>query len=181
MGINILVINRGEKMTKNNKAVRTLLNNYPNYKGSKVIDLLYAYPDTPLSASDMELAVNLQIPPEFVFRNRYHFAPILMTDAKTLRNIDKRLNHLIELKAFNATDEYDEEIQALIRYRQETTLPTGKIKCFNDDDSSAYNRLRKNIDTLLKQAEKDGYSEAVAIVKRCLRRGLMMCWNSKNG
>ena len=67
MGINILVINRGEKMTKNNKAVRTLLNNYPNYKGSKVIDLLYAYPDTPLPASDMELAVNLQIPPELYF------------------------------------------------------------------------------------------------------------------
>jgi len=163
-----------------NELVKTLLNNYPNFKGSKVIDLLYAYPDTPLPASDMELAVNLQIPPEFIFHNRYHFAPIQMTDSKTLRTIDKRLNHLLELKAFNTTDEYDEEIQALIRYRKETTLPTGKIKCFNDEDSRAYDRLRKDIDTLLKQAEKDGYSEAVAIVKRCLRRGLNFLWDNKS-
>jgi hypothetical protein len=56
-------------------------------------------------------------------------------------------------------------------------LPTGKIKCFNDDDSKAYDRLRKDIDTLLKQAEKDGYSEAVAIVKRCIE-GLDFVWDS---
>jgi hypothetical protein len=102
-----------------------------------------------------------------------------MTDEQTLRCVDKRLNRLIELKAFNATTAYDDEIQALIRYRKETTLPTGKIKCFNDDDSKAYDRLRKDIDTLLKQAEKDGYSEAVAIVKRCLHRGLNFFWDSR--
>ncbi len=165
-------------MTKPVEPIQTMLQTYPNFKGSKVIDLLYAHPDTPIPAADMELALNLQIPPDFINRKRYHFAPIRMTDEQTLRCVDKRLNRLIELKAFNATTAYDDEIQALIRYRKETTLPTGKIKCFNDDDSKAYDRLRKDIDTLLKQAEKDGYSEAVAIVKRCMRRGLSFVWDS---
>jgi hypothetical protein len=42
-------------MTKPVEPIQTMLQTYPNFKGSKVIDLLYAHPDTPIPAADMEL------------------------------------------------------------------------------------------------------------------------------
>ena len=70
------------------------------------------------------------------------------------------------------------EIAALTAYLKETTLPTGKIKCFGDDDTKAYRRLWAAINRLLKKAEADGHSEAVAIIKANLKQGKMFRWSS---
>ena len=70
------------------------------------------------------------------------------------------------------------EIAALTAYLKETTLPTGKIKCFGDDDTKAYRRIWAAINRLLKKAEADGHSEAVAIIKANLKQGKMFRWSS---
>jgi hypothetical protein len=72
----------------------------------------------------------------------------------------------------------DFEIRALTQYLKETTLPTGIIKCFNDDDTKAYRRQAAAIRRLLHQATKDGHHEAVAYIKQHLNQGRIMKWEA---
>ncbi len=161
--------------------VTNLINHYPDWEGAKVLQLLVLHPDTDIYATVVELCLESTIPPLEAQNLRYHLAPIKMTDEDTLRAIDKRLNQLIAQKANTPPHHHfitssphhsiDAEIAALTAYRKETTLPTGGIKCFNDEDTKAYRRQSAAISRLLAQATKDGHHEAVAIVKANLKKG----------
>lgn len=207
-----------------------LLNNYPEWEGAKVLQLLINHPNTDIYASVLELCLESSVPPQEAQNLRYHLAPIKMTDEKTLKAIDERLKQLIAQKAeittqLSSTPEHqntstnenqytntqalspcatlpakrfhpstlspfhlrntptpqntstiDSEISALIAYRKECTLPTGGIKCFNDEDTKAYRRQAEAIRRLLAQATRDGHHEAVAIVKANLKKGKIMRW-----
>jgi chorismate mutase len=199
-----------------------LLNNYPDWEGAKVLQLLINHPNTDIYASVLELCLESSVPPLEAQNLRYHLAPIKMTDEKTLKAIDESLNQLIAQKTeittqLSSTPEHqnthtqalspcatmpakrfhpstlspfhlrntptpqssttiDSEIAALIAYRKECTLPTGSIKCFNDEDTKAFRRQAQAIRRLLAQATKDGHHEAVAIVKANLKKGKIMRW-----
>jgi len=156
--------------------VTNLINHYPDWEGAKVLQLLTQHPDTDIYATVVELCLESTIPPLEAQNLRYHLAPIKMTDEDTLRAVDKRLNALIAMKAESGSIDFDSEINALIAYRRETTLPTGGIKCFNDEDTKAFRRQSAAIRRLLAQATKDGHHEAVAIVKSNLKKGKIMRW-----
>jgi len=167
-------------------SVKELINHYQDWEGAKVLQLLIQHPDTDIYATVVELCLQSTIPPLEAQNLRYHLAPIKMTDEVALRAIDKRLNQLIAQKANTSELQHtstpepqysiDAEINALIAYRRETTLPTGGIKCFNDEDTKAFRRQSAAIRRLLAQATKDGHHEAVAIVKANLRKGKIMRW-----
>jgi len=157
-------------------SVKDLINHYPDWEGAKVLQLLIQHPDTDIYATVVELCLQSTIPPLEAQNLRYHLAPIKMTDEDTLRAVDKRLNALIAMKAESGSIDFDSEINALIAYRRETTLPTGGIKCFNDEDTKAFRRQSAAIRRLLAQATKDGHHEAVAIVKSNLKKGKIMRW-----
>jgi hypothetical protein len=81
-----------------------------------------------------------------------------------------------ETSAATLTPDIDADIQALTAYIKETTLTTGCIKCFNDEDTKAYRRQSAAISRLLHKAEKDGHHEAVAIIKANLKKGKIIRW-----
>jgi len=157
-------------------SVKDLINHYPDWEGAKVLQLLTQHPDTDIYATVVELCLESTIPPLEAQNLRYHLAPIKMTDEDTLRAVDKRLNALIAMKAESGSIDFDSEINALIAYRRETTLPTGGIKCFNDEDTKAFRRQSAAIRRLLIQATKDGHHEAVSIIKANLKKGKVMRW-----
>lgn len=173
-------------------AVYNLLSHYPEREGAKILQLLIQHPDTDIYASVVELSLFSSLSPLQAQGFRYHLAPIRMTDEATLRAVDKRLNQLIFVEASSRKMDADtssrslkpqdeastQEIAALIAYRKECTLPTGKIKCFGDDDTKAFRRQAEAIRRLLKRAEKDGHHEAVAIVKAQLKKGRIMRWET---
>ena len=66
---------------------------------------------------------------------------------------------------------YDEEIEALRKYRKESTRPNGKLQSFPDEIRKAYRRHAAAIRRLFTKAEKAGHREAVEIVKRSLKPG----------
>ena len=92
-----------------------------------------------------------------------------LLDLSTPRLLDPSTPRLLDLQT---------ELSALIAYRKECTLPTGQIKCFNDDDTKAYWRQRNAIRRLLLKAEKDGHHEAVAYIKAHLKMGKIFRWES---
>lgn len=169
-------------------SVKDLINHYPDWEGAKVLQLLTQHANTDLYATVVELCLESTLSPLEAQNLRFHLAPIKMTDEDTLRAIDKRLNQLIAQKAntpplhhFITSSPHhsiDAEINALIAYRKETTLPTGTIKCFNDEDTKAFRRQASAIRRLLAQATKDGHHEAVAIVKANLKKGKIMRWET---
>ncbi|MDD4309458.1 MAG: hypothetical protein PHO32_03690 [Candidatus Cloacimonetes bacterium] len=181
--------------------VTNLLGEYPDWEGARVLQLLIQHPYTDIYASVVELCLKNTIPPPEAENLRYHLAPIKMTDEATLKAVKKRLNQLIAVASHSdattltpivAHDsnpanvpvyvalerDATAEIRALTQYIKETTLPTGTIKCFNDDDTKAYRRQAAAISRLLNQAIKDGHHEAVAIVKANLKKGKIMRWET---
>ncbi len=185
-------------MDKNNGALE-LLNSYPDWEGAKILNCLLRAPNTDVYATVLELALENQVPLSEAQNLRYHLAPIRMTDEATLQAVDKRINQLILAEATSQSLDADtssrsldveassrrlkpideastQEISALIAYRKECTLPTGRIKCFNDDDTKAYWRQRNAIRRLLQKAEKDGHTEAVAYLKAHLKMGKIFRW-----
>jgi len=177
-------------MQNSNLATR-LISQYPDWEGSKLLACLANHPDTDLYATVLELSLQNAVPAREAENLRYHLAPIKMTDEATLRAIDKRMNRLILVEASSRSlgadtsgslkpqDEAStQELNALIAYRKECTLPTGQIKCFNDDDTKAYWRQRNAIRRLLLKAEKDGHHEAVAYIKAHLKMGKIFRWES---
>jgi len=176
---------------------------YPDWKGAKFLNILCQHPNQPIPASVLENSLYGIIPLSESGEHSYHFAPIKMTDPATLRAVDKRLNQLLaqkvaadvpsavatdilsveqsnadETSAATQTPDIDSEIAALIQYRKQCTIPGGGIRCFNDDDSAAFHRIRKAIFRLLLQAEKDGHHEAVAVIKANLKKGKIMRWET---
>ena len=162
-------------MDKTN-CVTNLINHYPDWEGAKVLQLLTQQANTDIYATVVELCLESTLSPLEAQNLRYHLAPIKMTDEDTLRAVDKRLNALVAMKAETGSTDFDSEINALIAYRKETTLPTGTIKCFNDEDTKAFRRQASAIRRLLAQATKDGHHEAVAIIKANLKKGKIMRW-----
>ncbi|PKN73505.1 MAG: hypothetical protein CVU50_01970 [Candidatus Cloacimonetes bacterium HGW-Cloacimonetes-3] len=163
-----------------------LLNNYPDWEGTKLLNILMQYPNTPIYSSVLETALQMIIPLPEAMATIYHLAPVKMTDEATLKAVKKRLNQLIAQKANTPSHHHsvtsslhnpiEDEIQSLTQYIKETTLPTGGIKCFHDEDRAAYRRQSAAIRRLLAQAEKDGHHEAVAYIKHHLFQGKQMRW-----
>jgi len=166
--------------------ILALLSEYPTFEGAKTIAYLLNHPGQSIPAILLEPALLVGFTPGEIARSYPHLAPIKMTDPTTLRAVDKRLNQLIAQKAGTPSLQnsgtptpqhaLDSEIEALVKYRRETTLPGGTIKCFHQDDHKAYFRLTAAISRLLNRAEKDGHYEAVAYIKYHLRRGLRLRW-----
>jgi hypothetical protein len=121
------------------------------------------------SASDGTSCVpaNANSPQQNVARDEDSISQPL--DPSTSQPLDLSTPRLLDLQT---------ELSALIAYRKECTLPTGQIKCFNDDDTKAYWRQRNAIRRLLLKAEKDGHHEAVAYVKAHLKMGKIFRWES---
>jgi len=173
-------------------AISVLQEYYPAWEGTKALILLVCHPHEAIPAATLERCLNGVLSPTEAKSALFRPAPIRMTDEKTLKAVRNRLNHLIDVDASSRSiinkpqDEastskpQDEastrEITALTAYLKETTLPTGKIKCFGDDDTKAYRRLWAAINRLLKKAEAEGHREAVAIVKASLKQGKMFRW-----
>jgi len=182
-------------------AIDLITATYPAWEGAKALDLLCHYPGEPIYATILERCMNEGISPRVAQHKLYHLAPIPMTDPVTMKAVDKRINQLLAALAIDqspagvgdclgspALSQYlgaclgspeQAELSALIAYRRETTLPTGGIKCFGDEDTKAYRRIWAAIYRLLKKAEKDGHHEAVAIVKAHLKQGKMFCWEKE--
>ncbi|PKN71119.1 MAG: hypothetical protein CVU50_10500 [Candidatus Cloacimonetes bacterium HGW-Cloacimonetes-3] len=74
-----------------------LLNNYSEWEGAKVLQLLVKHPDTCIYATVVELCLENSVPPLEAQNLRYHLAPIKMTDEPTLKAVKKRLNQLIAI------------------------------------------------------------------------------------
>jgi hypothetical protein len=167
-----------------------LLTTYPDWEGTKVLNVLMQYPNTPIYSSVLETALQMSIPLPEAQASIYHLAPVKMTDETTLKAVQKRLNQLIAQKANTPSHHHSvtssphhlvtiqDEICALTQYIKETTLPTGGIKCFHDEDRAAYRRQSAAIRRLLAQAEKDGHHEAVAYIKHHLFQGKQMRWEA---
>ncbi len=157
-----------------------LLTTYPDWEGAKVLNVLMEYPNTPIYSSVLETALQMSIPLPEAQASIYHLAPVKMTDETTLKAVKKRLNQLIAQLASTPTPQHantiTDEIRALTQYIKETTLPTGGIKCFHDEDRAAYRRQSAAIRRLLAQAVKDGHHEAVAYIKHHLFTGKQMRW-----
>lgn len=159
------------------KAVRTIIENYPDWGGSKILDLLSQTPDQPIHSNALEHAIEFNISPLEAAAVVYHHRAVPITDFATLKAVDLRLKKLISLKAEYLCREgvpespYDTEIQALIRYRRDCSKPNGAPKSFPDEDRRAYRRQAAAIRRLFARAEQDGHHEAVAIVKRQLSLG----------
>ena len=150
---------------------KLLVSTYPTLKGARLLELLYTNPNSPISSCALELCLENGVELEQASLHGYIPIPIPYTDAKTLLDIDKRLNKLIELKAETKCDDYDSEIQALTSYRRKCLLPNGHISCFPDHSNVAYNRQKAAIHRLFAKAEADGHHGAVRIVKQKLRLG----------
>jgi len=166
---------------------KELIDEYPDWEGSQILNFLMHHPNQPIYSTVLETSLRRQIPPNEAQKTLYHLAPIRMTDDATLRAVDKRLVKLLQIQAaiktsdtptqqHPSTTELEEEIRSLIEYRKETTLPTGGIKCFHDEDRAAYRRQSAAIRRLLTKATKDGHHEAVAYIKFHLKQGKQMRW-----
>jgi hypothetical protein len=163
-----------------------LIKNYSDWEGAKVLNILMQYPNTPVYSSVLETALNQNIPLTEAQAAIYHLAPIKMTDEATLKAVKKRLNQLIAQQANTPSPHHSvtsslhhpiqDEIHSLTQYLKETTLPTGGIKCFHDEDRAAYRRQSAAIRRLLAKAIKDGHHEAVAYIKHHLFQGKQMRW-----
>jgi len=122
--------------------------------------------------------------PNFRANSQYHRRKGLMatpnnnTTHESLLPYENGNNAKIGTVAMTPDSTVQAELNALIAYRKECTLPTGKIKCFNDDDTKAYWRQRNAIRRLLSKAEKDGHHEAVAYIKAHLKMGKIFRWES---
>jgi hypothetical protein len=171
----------------NTNCALNLIDHYPDLEGAKVLQLLITHPNTDIYATVVELCLENSLPPAQAQNTRYHLAPIKMTDEQTLKAVKQRLNKLIAIVAQDANPAKEigyeasascatTEIQALTQYIKETTLPTGGIKCFNDEDTKAFRRQASAIRRLLCKAEQDGHHEAVAYVKQHLAKGKIMRW-----
>ncbi len=175
---------------------------YPAWEGAKVLQLLISHPNTDIYATTLELCLQSSLSLHEAQNTRYHLSPIKMTDEQTLKAVKQRLNKLIAIKAEQTSQPLDSptsrpldtptsrlldpstsrlldsEISALTQYIKETTLPTGTIKCFNDDDTKAFRRQASAIRRLLAQATKDGHHEAVAHINQQLKKGRIMRWEA---
>jgi hypothetical protein len=166
--------------------VKKLIDTYPEWEGSKILETLLHNPDLPIQSSTLEHAVAFKLSPVEAEATIYHHPPIAMTDYATLQAVDKRLKKLILLKAEYLSQQqcgnspYDAEIKALVRYRKESTNLNGAPKSFPDEDRKAYCRQAAAIRRLLARAEQDGHHEAVAIVKRQLSLGRQAQYNSRS-
>jgi len=153
-----------------------LLDSYPDWEGSRLLDLLIQSPNAPIHASHLEKCLTLSLTPQEAEQLHQDFAPIPMTDYQTLNAIDKRLNRLTRLKAESDSPAWDQEIAALTSYRRACTTPFGTIRSFTDADDKAYHRQFAAIRRLLNRASAEGHHEAVAIIKQHLRKGRLMMW-----
>jgi len=170
--------------------IQALAHAYPGLEGSKILALLIRHPNRPIFSTVLELALSTNLSVDEAEASIYHPSAIPMTDERSLREIDKRLLRLNQLKAQYLSDTragfsengaesspYDAEIKELIRYRLDCTRPNGAPKSFPDEYRRAYRRHAAAIRRLLVKAEHDGHHEAVAIVKRTLKLGRMASLN----
>lgn len=165
--------------------VRELTERYPELEGAKILNLLSSHPNRSLMNTVVELALTPPLSVDEAEASVFHPAAIPMTDYQTLRELDKRLKRLFHLKAHYLAEQeanpgfdaktspspYDEEIEALRKYRKESTRPNGKLQSFPDEIRKAYRRHAAAIRRLFTKAEKAGHREAVEIVKRSLKPG----------
>jgi hypothetical protein len=177
----------------NFNTIQALAHAYPGLEGSKILALLIRHPNRPIFSTVLEIALSTDLSVDEVEASIYHPSAIPMTDERTLKEIDKRLLRLNQLKAQYLSETgadlsdtragfseknaesspYDAEIKELIRYRQDCARPNGAPKSFPDEYRRAYRRHAAAIRRLLAKADHDGHHEAVAIVKRTLKLGRM--------
>jgi hypothetical protein len=182
----------------NYNTIQALAHAYPQLEGSKILMLLSEHPNRPVLSTVLELALSQKITIPEAEQGHFHPLGVPLTDYQTLKEIDKRLLRLNQLKAQYLSERsrgfseknadlsdtragfsernaesspFDEEIKALIRYRKDCTKPWGEIKNSDDELRQAYRRHYAAIHRLFAKAEKDGFQAAVAIVKRSLRLG----------
>lgn len=158
--------------------VNKLLSQYKELEGSQAIEILIQHTGRIVSASTLHNCLYFGLSPNEASKLNCHMAPIPMTDQKTIAEIDKRLNYLLMLKAETGGSNMDwkEEIAFLKQYRKDTTKPYGGIKNFGDDDLKAYHRIHSAINRLIKKASKEGFHEAVSIIKKHLKQGVTYQW-----
>lgn len=166
------------------KAIEMITQSYPRHAGSRILTLLSECPNRPILSTVIELALSRKMTVSEAEQGHYHPLGLPLTDAQTLRELDRRLIRLNELKAQYLSDRqeqsigneketspFDAEIRQLIRYRKQCTKPWGAIKNSDDELRKAYRRHYAAIQRLFARAERDGQQEAVAIVRRSMKLG----------
>ncbi len=101
-----------------------------------------------------------------------------LTDARTLKEVNQRLNLLLARKAQTPEHNHpaiDTEIQALIKYRSEVTRPGGEIKNHEPQQRKSYQRLYAAFRRLLNKARHES-PEAYRIIKAQLKTGKYCQW-----
>ena len=83
----------------NYNTIQALARAYPGLEGSKILALLIRHPNRPIFSTVLELALSTDLSVDEAEASIYHPSAIPMTDERALKEIDKRLLRLNQLKA----------------------------------------------------------------------------------
>ena len=158
--------------------------------GAKALALLMRNPNTPLHCISL---THLISPPDIMITPCDDALPdpgdclrkIPLSDHKTIKDIYKRLNHLIDTKSVLITlcqnednilytkqlSDIDTEMSALKHYLGQCLRPGGYIRNFPDEERKASQRISLAIKRLLNR-NAEQYPEAVAYLTKHLKMGL---------
>lgn len=178
--------------------IQKMLQAYPNLEGAKALSILLFHSGQEIDCIKLNFMAN---PPDFSqiqrmiqdilgeqslpsaktnLPNPFNcLSPIMLCDRKTIRDVYKRLNQLIAIKASilcaplpypAKLQSTEEEICALKKYLGEVLRPGGKIRCLQPEEKRASQRISVAIRRFLQKAEKE-YPLAVRIIRQNLSMG----------
>lgn len=79
--------------------IQNIVEHYPQMEGGKILALLIRHPNRPIFSTVLELALSTDLSLDEAEASIYHPSAIPMTDERTLKDLDKRLLRLNQLKA----------------------------------------------------------------------------------
>jgi len=177
------------------ESIHQMLNANPHCEGAKALSVLIENSGSPIDCIKLNYLTD---PPDFSFFERYikevieessvhieipailnpfiRLGTVLLCDRKTIKDVYKRLNQLIAIKATLLSnpnpklEEIETEISALKKYLSEVMRPGGAIKSYHPEQKRASQRISVAISRFLKKAEQE-HPTAVAIIRQNLSMG----------
>ena len=161
------------------------LGHHQDLLGGKAVLYLYDHPDRLYHVSDLsDLAWGGGILLQTEHNNfcRLSESAIPMTDLTALNMCGKELRELIQrigaaerLGYTDLASELRRQFDAILKYRKETTTPTGKIRDFPSQEMREYQRVFNAFRRLLMAAQKEA-PEVYEVIKKHVKTGLRFAW-----
>ncbi|MDP2172753.1 MAG: hypothetical protein Q8J62_03175, partial [Candidatus Cloacimonadaceae bacterium] len=175
-------LNRAQaRMESKDELMRLLISN-ASLEGARLISFLASHPGCSYLPEDIVWALDSRgmasLP--HTENNIPRELPIPHTDAKTLRDVNRRLLKLSGLRSMRLAVEQDTlcvdaEIAFLKNYLQECTRPGGIIKMIQFTDRRCYHRLHAAIKRFMTKI-RSSHPHCHALIKSHLNMGRVFVW-----